>query len=189
MVLKDASVERSLSGDSGASVTMGSKAKGKSKGKAKMATKKKPAAKTSTKKPPKAVSKKALTAARRDVASDDPGIQASARRIIAAWDLWQQMNGKVHDVSKTTREAIGGAEASFRETIERGQSIEGSADEKEEDARTKLADVTMKWQSWQEEIAGAAEDRKAAKKERREAQKALERAIEEGRQLVLPGVD
>lgn len=112
----------------------------------------------------------------------------AAVRIVKGYDRWQKATGALHDVSKEQREKVGAAEASFSAAIEEASSIAGSTEEKRQDAASRLMKLQGLWQEWRESIAGAAEERKGAKEKRREAAKGLERAIEEGRQLVLPSM-
>lgn len=175
-------------------------AKAKSKAKRpttkKTARKKTPRAKPEVAAKAKAVSEKAIPepkgrrgrAARKAIEdavkngtldSDD-----AAKRIVKRYTAWQEATGQLHDVSKAAAERVKSAKGSFETVIQ----TTVPTDDLEAKAK-KLGDVTENWASWQDAIATGADERKKAKEKRTKAAKALDRAVEETRQLSLPGTD
>lgn len=108
----------------------------------------------------------------------------AAQRIVKRYTAWQQATGDLHDASKRAAERIKSEKGSFVAAIEMGvpnDDIEAKA--------KKLGDVTQHWAGWQDAISTGANERKVAKEKRSKAAKALDRAVEETRQLSLPGTD
>jgi protein involved in temperature-dependent protein secretion len=106
--------------------------------------------------------------------------EKASKRIVRAYGKWEAATAQLHEIAKATGEKLKAAEASFREQIEAGVSVRSEAE-----AKKKLNAVTGSWQELQETIAANIEERKHAKEERKKAAKALERAVEEARQLPL----
>jgi hypothetical protein len=128
----------------------------------------------------------ALKKAKRDAAATKPeDMRAAAKSVVKRFESWQRALGSRAEIGKSAGTKIKAAEASFREAVELGLPVTGPADEQNVAIASKLRSVEVKWQDWRESIAESAEVRKGAGKDVKTAWKALERAIEETRQLPL----
>lgn len=129
---------------------------------------------------------KAIRKAKRDAASTKPeDLRAAAKSVVKRFEAWQRATGTRSEVAKEAGNAVKASEAAFREAVELGLPVGGSADEQNTAIATKLRSVEVKWQDWREAQAGSAEKRKNAAKDVKAAWKSLERAIEETKQLPL----
>lgn len=113
---------------------------------------------------------------------DDLDAKKAAVRIVKRWDAWQKTTGELHDTNVQIRNRTKAAEAAFKAAMEEGIQVNDR-----EAASIKLDTLVTRWQDWQEAISQGTEERKESREKRTKAQKALERSIEEGRQLTLPG--
>lgn len=113
-------------------------------------------------------------------AGDDGAIKALVN-IQRRWDLWRKAIKEDKTTTRETKDKLDAAFASFRNSIEAGVPLGA----KDKEMVEKLRRVEVEWQEYMDTKAQAIEDRKTAKDARKLAQKHLEDAVENARQLPL----
>lgn len=127
----------------------------------------------------------ALAGAKANAGELDPNeVIALERKVIRKWDTWRKALKDSRHVVKETRDAEQGAEGNFREAVE-----EKKSKPTDRQLLTKLKKIEKLWSVWQKMRQDGAETRASARKDVKAAAKALEDAVENARQMVLPGVD
>lgn len=127
----------------------------------------------------------ALAGAKANAGELDPNeVLALERKVILKWDTWRKALKDSRHVAKETRDAEQGAEGNFREAVE-----EEKTDPTDRYLLRKLKKIEKLWSAWQKMRQNGAETRASARKAVKASAKALEDAVENARQMVLPGVD
>lgn len=117
-----------------------------------------------------------------EAGSDLTPVQA-AKNLIKRYDQWNAASAKAAQVAKDSADSVKSAEERCREAIEAGRNVAGSTEERQQDAIEKVVAIETAWSGWQDAIAQSSKDRDTAKKAKKTAWKAVERAIDETRQL------
>lgn len=103
------------------------------------------------------------------------------RKVRSRWDAWKLADRTVRDVVKETNQRDSAAEGQFRETVERPEAERG-------EPVAHLRGLEQNWAAWAEIQKDGRQKRKEARDASRAAKKRLEEAVENTRQMDLPGV-
>lgn len=108
------------------------------------------------------------------------------KKIVKTYDRWRTAAKNRTAVSKEQNEAVSAAEGKFREIMVDKPPAKSAT---REEVVTHLRSVQREWNGWEGVKREAAANRKDARDSERAARKALENAIENARQLPLPGME
>lgn len=106
------------------------------------------------------------------------------RKVIERWDRWRTAQRKLTNVKKETKQRDQGHEGTFTELM-----VPAAKRLKHTTVSELAQDREREWDVWRKSISDGAEERKDARNGVAAGWKLVEDAIENSRQLVLPGVD